>query len=233
MTGLNRDRLLTKIRALLSKTVTNGCTEAEAMAALAHAQAMMDAYEVTEDDLALAKEQRATIETYDGRDSHGIARNLAAIVGKLYDCTGYIGEARAIRFVGLPSDVEMARWLLDTLSEFVRRELASYLLRCGLPKGRRRSAIHSFVIGACIRITERIQDLIRQSKAKRTSNSTALVVVKDAAITEALAAAGVHLRDHDRRTSPRDAFAYFAGARAGDRAQFSQGVHGGQRRLGR
>ena len=31
---MNRDSLLDKIRALMSKTVDNGCTEAEALAAL-------------------------------------------------------------------------------------------------------------------------------------------------------------------------------------------------------
>ena len=39
----NRNSLL----ALLSKTVENGCTESEALAALDKARAMMDAHEVT------------------------------------------------------------------------------------------------------------------------------------------------------------------------------------------
>jgi hypothetical protein len=46
---INRDNLIQQIRALMNKTVTNGCTEPEALAALDKARAMMDAYEVTED----------------------------------------------------------------------------------------------------------------------------------------------------------------------------------------
>ena len=52
----NRDDLIEKVRALLSKTVDNGCTEAEALAALDKAHALMDAYEVTGADLQLTKE---------------------------------------------------------------------------------------------------------------------------------------------------------------------------------
>jgi len=53
----NREALLNKVRALLAKTITNGCTQPEALTALAKARAMMDAYEITEEDLRLAKEE--------------------------------------------------------------------------------------------------------------------------------------------------------------------------------
>jgi hypothetical protein len=39
-----RDELLAKIRALLAKTIENGCSEHEALAALSKARAMKDAY---------------------------------------------------------------------------------------------------------------------------------------------------------------------------------------------
>ena len=54
---MNRDRLLDKNRALLSKTQENGCTEAEAFASLDKARALMDAYEVTSEELRLTKEE--------------------------------------------------------------------------------------------------------------------------------------------------------------------------------
>src|SRR6476660_3391736 len=52
---INRDSLVEKIRALMSKTIENGCTEHEALAALDKTRAMMDAYEVTEADLQLTQ----------------------------------------------------------------------------------------------------------------------------------------------------------------------------------
>ena len=61
MTTIDRNRLLDKIRALLSKTTENGCTEAEHLAALDKAYAMIDAYEVTPDDLRLTKTEAAVL----------------------------------------------------------------------------------------------------------------------------------------------------------------------------
>jgi hypothetical protein len=52
---MNREALCDKIKALLSKTTANGCTEQEAMAALAKARAMQDAYAVTDEELQLTK----------------------------------------------------------------------------------------------------------------------------------------------------------------------------------
>jgi hypothetical protein len=70
----NRDELIEKIRALMSKTVANGCTEAEALAALDKARAFMDAYEVTEAELQLTKEEAAILrsEPPGSRDMHNI-----------------------------------------------------------------------------------------------------------------------------------------------------------------
>jgi hypothetical protein len=56
---MDRNSLLEKIRALMSKTTENGCTEAEALAALDKARALMDAYEVTDEDLQLSKAEAA------------------------------------------------------------------------------------------------------------------------------------------------------------------------------
>ena len=54
-----REGLLDKIRALLAKTVGSGCTESEALTALDKARALMDAHEITEDELQLTKAEAA------------------------------------------------------------------------------------------------------------------------------------------------------------------------------
>jgi Protein of unknown function (DUF2786) len=58
---IEREKILTKIRGLVTKTIEAGCTEAEAMAALDRARAMMDAYQVTEAELNLTKEEKAIL----------------------------------------------------------------------------------------------------------------------------------------------------------------------------
>jgi len=70
-----REALLAKIRALLSKTIENGATEAEAFAALAKARMMTDVYDVGDDELALTREEKAILlrEPRDSQDPHRIS----------------------------------------------------------------------------------------------------------------------------------------------------------------
>jgi hypothetical protein len=78
-----RQKLLAKVRALLAKTTENGCTEHEAMAALDRVRAMMDAYEVTEEELKLTKEEKAIIEDSSCKnDKNGIRNMLACGIGR-------------------------------------------------------------------------------------------------------------------------------------------------------
>jgi hypothetical protein len=86
----DREKLLAKIHALLAKTIEQGCTEEEALAALAKARGMMDAYEVTEADLQLTKTETAILrsEPPGSRDPHKIKTYLASAVARFFDCRG-------------------------------------------------------------------------------------------------------------------------------------------------
>src|SRR3977135_316290 len=74
----DRENLIEKIKALLSKTTQNGCTEHEELASLAKARAWRDAFEVTDAELKLSKEESAILRTEPAgtEDPHGIKSNL-------------------------------------------------------------------------------------------------------------------------------------------------------------
>jgi hypothetical protein len=59
----DRNSIIEKIKALLAKTTANGCTEAEMMSALDKASAMMDAYDLTDDEVQVAKDEMAMLHT--------------------------------------------------------------------------------------------------------------------------------------------------------------------------
>lgn len=220
---MNRERLYDKIRALLSKTTENGCTEAEALAALTKARAMMDAYEVTQDDLRLTKEEAAVLkrtETTD--DKHGIARSLVKAVSIFCDCEGWRSGDKFV-FAGTPADAQLADWLHKHLIAFVQAELAAHLLKDDSPRGMRRRIINGFVLGCCARITVRVQELERQRRAAARVNSNALVVIKADAIRKLKADRGITLtKTTSRRRYDRDAL--LSGASAGDRATLNKPV---------
>lgn len=224
---INRNSLLEKIRALMSKTTENGCTEAEALAALDKARALMDAYEVTDEDLQLSKTEAAVLhrEPPDARDPHQIKRHLAVAIAGFCDCKVW-RSSQILTFCGFPGDIQFAAWLLDHLTDFVQAELASYLIRCLATKAERRQIIKGFVLGCTGRISRRLAQLCQRSVAERADNSRALVVIKSAAIADKMRELGIKLRSSSSRSGSFNRAALEAGHKAGDRASFGRPVSG-------
>jgi hypothetical protein len=226
-----RERVLTKIRALLAKTLEAGCTEGEAMAALGKAQAMKDAYAVTEAELNLTKEEKAILrrEPPGTKDPHRIKWLLLWAVQKFCNCSGWRqrrDDGGGIVFCGLPSDAQFASWLLDTLANFVQAELVNFLIEAAPSNEDRREAIRGFVLGCTERISQRLEELCQQSATLASANAKALVVVKDAAIKAKLDELDIHLCRGSSSCGAFDGSSYQAGKVAGDRATFGRPVSG-------
>jgi hypothetical protein len=127
----------------------------------------------------------------------------------------------------MPSDVQFAMWLLDTLADFVFDELYAHLIGCLAPKNERRVIMRSFTEACCDRISDRLLALVERSKAARTSNGRELVVVKDAAIKAFMKEHNIHLRTCRMGSSSNiNSAAQAAGHAAGDRASFGRPVTG-------
>ena len=216
-----RKKLLERIKAILAKTMANGCTEAEAMAALAKARELMATYEIDEKELdAFSKEKTTTFAT-ENRDPYEIKRNLCVNVGKFTRCKAYRDRAEVINFAGKESDIVFAAWLLDTLQMFVMRELRAYQKKLITEKGISHSnnlTSASFVAGCAHRINERLKELAPLDWAK-----TQELIVSEL---------GMQLtksRGRNRQLSEKDAA---AGFKAGEHARFDRPVEsGGIRRL--
>lgn len=221
----NRESLLKKIRALMAKTIENGCSEAEAMSALSMAQAMMDANEVTEADIEEIKQENAIIDYSSPKDTHKIGWKICYSVGKFTETYSY-GNPSRIKFVGLRSDVEFAIWLNEALVLFIRNQLKTYLWAnelTGLPPAAKRRIINGFVIGCAGRIGSRLNKLASE---RHSNNGAALVVAKDALIKNAIAGENIKEPDNRGRKTIYDGAALRAGAAAGDKATFGRPVEG-------
>jgi hypothetical protein len=75
----DRNAIIDKIKALLAKTTANGATEAEMMSALDKASAMMDAYDISDAELQIAKDEAAILhaDPPDLQDPHKIKWRLS------------------------------------------------------------------------------------------------------------------------------------------------------------
>ena len=234
----DRNSIIEKIKALLAKTVENGATEAEMLSALAKASAMKDAYDISDADLQIAEDEAAMLhaDPPDLADPHQIKWRLCGGVSafcnvQIYRSTGETG----LKCIGLPSDVQFAMWLLDSLADFVFAELYAHLIGCLAPQSERRIVMRSFTEACCAKISERLVELVERSKAASTANGRALVIAQDAAIEAFMKDHDIHLRTRCIGGSANvDAAARAAGHAAGDRASFGRPVTGpvGVLRLG-
>lgn len=228
----NRSNIINKIRALLAKTVENGCTEAEAMSALSLAQTMMDAYDVSEADLNEIKQESAIKETMnDMRDPHHIRNYICVAISKFTHTKVWRHEFKSQKykynFVGLRADVDFAIWLTETLTMFVQKELKNYIWSNGytsLQPSEKRVVINGFVFGCCGRITQRLVELVGNAAA--SANKNALIIIQNALIEKKMQELGVKLRKPRDRGSKINDDSYSAGKNAGDKASFGRPVNG-------
>ena len=231
----DRNSIIEKIKALLAKTTANGATEAEMLAALDKAAAMRDGYDITDEELQVAKDEAAMLhaDPPDLKDPHKIKWRLTYAVSQF--CGVQIFRSRhetGLKCIGMPCDVQFAMSLLDNLADFVFNALYEHLIGCCAPPSERRVITWSFVEACCDRISDRLLELVERSKQGRTSNGRELVVVKDAAIEAFMKEHNIHLRTCCGSSSSN---VNSAAQAAGDRASFGRPVSGaaGALRIGR
>ena len=214
-----RKKMLERVKAILSKTMENGCTEGEAMAALAKARELMATYEIDEKELQNVTE-KAQIHKTAVSDPYEIKRNLSVNVGKFTSCKAFRDKEDVINFAGKESDIIFATWLLDTLQRFVMRALRNYQKE-KIIKG----AFHSnnltsvsFVLGCASRINEKLKELAPIDWAK-----TQDLIVKEL---------NMNLTKSRRSERNVDEKSVKAGMEAGKYARFDRPVeHGGGKYL--
>jgi hypothetical protein len=226
-----REKLIDKVKAMLAKTTANGCSEEEALTALAKARAWIDAYEISDDELQLSREEKAFLHAEseaDARDTHKIKWQLSDAVASYCNVRIYRDSSKSgLTFVGFKSDVDLATWLLDHLSDFVHDALFEFLLDCLAPEGKqRKEEIRGFVFGCTERISARIVEMSSDQSTARTTNGNALVIIKGQAIEDLLKAEGICLQSKSSSISGFSDGARAAGQSAGDRASFGRPVSG-------
>lgn len=218
MTSNTRKKMLEKVKAILAKTMDNGCTEDEAMTALAKARELMATYDIDEKELDALDQEKATIFRTDPKDPYEIKFWLAKYVGKFTRCRAWADKKKIVSFAGMESDVIFATWLLDTLQRFVMRALREFQKQRSI-KGMTNSnwTSASFVSGCSARISEKLKELC---PVEHTQN---------ALVTAELAKNGIVLRKGRNSGKDVDSKSANAGYEAGNSARFDRPVGQGGR----
>ena len=230
----SRKRTIERIKALLSKTTANGCSEAEALAAISKAHELMDAHDVHEADITFGGEQVVQAKGEYTKVNY-IPGLLAVQVAKYCNCKVWRNKrtnGQDIVFLGLESDTLLAQWMLNTLVDYVKRAAKGYIKGQECVEVRTRN-LHreSFERGCINRINERLKELTQESSHATVANGhgaqASLVVVKGALVDKAFADLNMRLTKGRRTRHATNGDAFSAGREAGNGATFGRPVNGG------
>ena len=227
------DKLIGRIQALRAKTVEQGCTEHEALAAAEKVAELLDRYGLSLSELDLQQQSCEGVAVETSRKQAGPLDDCVPATAAFFDCRvwGEKASGGTLRYVffGLPADVAAASYLYELVDQAFARETA--LFKAGetyaeMPARLRRTATNSFQIGLGRGITAKLQALRAEREAGlRGSSGRDLVVVKAGLVEAELAGLGLSLRTRNRSGGRRVLSEVFdQGHTAGLRFSYTPGL---------
>lgn len=221
---MNRQSIIKKIQALLSKTVDAGCTEGEALAAAKKAGQLMDEHNLSMSEIEVREAKCATVDHQMSATKHAVFYCAGAIAAYC-DCICW-RQGKTLKFFGLPADAEIAGFLADLCMHAMNREWKQHLAKCravGWPTTAKHKS--DFLRAMAARLSRRFREMIMARKATAaTSSGTALVVVKNAVVQEQFSALALEMHTMRVRRRQIDPIAHNAGIAAGDRVNITTGI---------
>ncbi|MBV9783993.1 MAG: DUF2786 domain-containing protein [Acidisphaera sp.] len=228
----NLERLVQRIQGLRAKTVEQGCTEEEALAAAEKVAELLDRYGLSLSEIELRRQTCLGIGIDTDRRRLRPIDECVPVIAAFFDCRTWSQQSGSapIRhvFFGLRADVTAAHYLYDLVERAFTTETARFARNefyLELGSGERRSATNSFQIGLARGIAGKLQELRKERDAALASSGRDLVPIKSAVIEEDLARLGLHFRARNR-ASGRSVMtgAYEAGHAAGTRFEYRPGL---------
>lgn len=225
------DKLRARLRGLRAKTIDNGCTEGEALAAAAKVAELLGRHDLSLGDLEIREEpcERKVYET-SFRKRIPLDECIGAVAA-FCDCRVWrernaAGEARYV-FFGLPADVEAAHYLTELIDGAVRGELGRYKNSAeyhGFRHQERHVANASFSLGMIASIADRLLRMKADRDQVSRGRGRDLVMLKAAVVDRELDRLDLKLRTVEvgmsRMVSP---LAYDSGGVAGETMPINPG----------
>ena len=225
------DKLKTRIQGLRAKTVDNGCTEGEALAAAAKVAELLDRYDLSLTDVELREApcERREYETH--RKKRIPLDDCIGAIAAFCDCRVWreknrAGEARYV-FFGLRSDIEVAHYLTELIDSAVRAELGRYKTTSDYQRFRhqeRHMANASFALGMVASIADKLTAMKAGRDEANNRTGRDLVVLKAAVVDSELEKLDLKLQTVHRAGRMVSPMAYEAGEVAGTSFAINPGI---------
>ena len=219
-----------RIKALAEKTVSNGCTEAEALAAAEMVGRLLERYALSMEEIDVRAALCVQVEVRLG----GIRRRpidaCVPAIARFCDCKVWLSRdaaGAAYVFFGFEPDTSMAAYLFAVIDRAMAVEAAAF--KRSVPRLRSPAVVRagrSFQHGMAARLAERLEAMHaarEASVAAQRSTGTALIVVKHRMVADAFGETGIRLRSANGLHRPVNA-AFRSGLLAGDRINLERPV---------
>lgn len=184
---MNHDRIIAKIRKLLSLSKSDN--EHEAATAAAKAQELLSQYNLSMSDIPADEDGKVRAGTAKARTRQRLEKwavSLACRTAKAFDCAYFHHLEGNTCFVGVGADQEVCAWTYGYLYKTLLRMGSKHMLspRCRRLRSSRskRLARESYLLGVVLTVSDRLQ----AQRLRTPVTQTALVPVKEAAIQEAM-----------------------------------------------
>lgn len=234
MTADAFDKLRTRIQGLRAKTIDNGCTEGEALAAAAKVAELLDRHDLSLTDIEIREApcERREYETH--RKKRIPLDDCVGAIAEFCDCRVWrekdqAGEGRYV-FFGLRADVEVADYLTEVIDTAVRSELGRYKTSADYQRFRhqeRHLANASFALGMVASIADKLMAMKAGRDQVNNSTGRGLVVLKATVVDAELEKLDLKLRTVSRASRMVSPMAYDAGGEAGESFAIKPAIRGG------
>ena len=231
-------RVKARIKALAEKTVSNGCTEAEAMAAAEMVGRLLERYALSMAEIDVREEHCVQVAVPIGGRQRRPIDGCVTAIARFCDCKVWVSRDDLMPsyvLFGFETDTAMAVYLFSVIDRAMRTGLSAF--RAAHPRlngvGLRRAS-KSFQQGMAARIADRLDEMHRArdaSVAAQHTSSTALMVVKHQVVEEAFRQTEIRLVSDGRLRRARLNGAFRDGLAAGDRVNLNRPVGEGGRAL--
>lgn len=195
------ERLVQRIQALRAKTVAQGCTEQEALAAAEKVAELLDRYGLSLSELDVRAQPCEGVGIQTTRRRAAPIDECVPAIARYFDCRVWTERAKGepIRYVffGVRGDVSAAHYLYDLVERAFATETEAF--RAGplyaRVEGDRRTATNSFQIGMARGIAGKLAAMRAARDAHlRSASGRDLVPVKAALLDEEFARLGLDLQ---------------------------------------
>jgi Protein of unknown function (DUF2786) len=224
-------RVKGRIKALAEKTVSNGCTEAEAMAAAEMVGRLLERYALSMDEIDVREQRCVQVEVPIGGKRRRPIDGCVTAIARFCDCKVWIARDAMVPsyvFFGFDVDTALASYLFAVIDRAMATELTAFRATHSRLSGVGvRSASKSFQQGMAARVADRL-DAMRRARdanvAAQRSTGTALLLVKHRLVEDAFRETEIRLVAVAGLSRARLNGAFRHGLAAGDRVNLNRPV---------